>query len=217
MNVNINNISWIKIGKRIESERKNYHFSAQELSEKIGISRQTLRKWETGEGVEIPLGVLVSLCNIFDCEMGYLLCEDGYEMKTRTVTDIHAHTGLSRESIDKIQKIKDPALINIMNLIIEHPEAKTVLQNIHSASECKESRAEKIRNNWNDDLKNLYDSLPEEEYSFDKVVSTFSDYSDKYAIVERSKLSPMYIQETSRIMGIIAGDIIYKLWNEGGQ
>ena len=44
----------------------------------------------------------MELCNIFNCEIGYLLCE--YDCKTRAATDIVKETGLSEKSIDILKK-----------------------------------------------------------------------------------------------------------------
>lgn len=99
-----------KIGKRIKDERKLAGYKSQDaLCDYIGehnyrsIKRQTLAKWENGEEMP-PLDVLCTLCELFDCEVGYLLCE--YDCKTRTKTDIHALTGLSDNAIDSLVQIK---------------------------------------------------------------------------------------------------------------
>ncbi len=95
----MNNImyNWCKIGERVYTERKKNKKSQLELSGEIGLARQTLSKLERGECVNIGLDTLLKLCNIFNCEIGYLLCE--YDCKTRAATDIVKETGLSEKSI----------------------------------------------------------------------------------------------------------------------
>lgn len=44
---------------------------------------------------------------LFNCEMGYLLCEEGYENKTRQTTDICKATGLSEEVVIMLRDIID--------------------------------------------------------------------------------------------------------------
>lgn len=64
-----------EIGARIRAERKKLGLSQQELCDKINLSqRATLGRFESGTS-ETPLWVLVELCRVFDCELGYLLCE----------------------------------------------------------------------------------------------------------------------------------------------
>ncbi len=97
------NYNWEKIGNRIKAERKAHGMSMNELAEEIGTTRQTISKWEKGEGVEITLNVLLSLCNVFDCELGYLLCE--FECRTRDEVDICKKTGLSPEAVQNLLKL----------------------------------------------------------------------------------------------------------------
>lgn len=64
---------------------------------------------------------------LFDCEMGYLLCEEGCENKTRQTTDICKATGLSEEAVNVLQQIsgngeadKDQDECDFFNFLIEH-------------------------------------------------------------------------------------------------
>ena len=85
------------IGKRIKAERTNLKLSQQEFADKLNISaRQTISKWE--KGIAIPqLEDMLNMCNLFNCELGYLLGE--YDCKTRINTDIAKETGLTEKSI----------------------------------------------------------------------------------------------------------------------
>lgn len=97
-----------EIGKKLKEERKNAGFkSCDALADYIrehnyrGFTRQTISKWECGKEMP-PLDVLLSLCERFECELGYLLCE--YPNKTRTNTDIHNETGLSEGAINILRE-----------------------------------------------------------------------------------------------------------------
>lgn len=92
--------NWGEIGKRIKKEREAHALTMEALAEKVGTSRQTISRWEKGEGVEITLNMLLRICDIFGCELGYLLCE--YDCKTREVTDICSVTGLSERAVAHI-------------------------------------------------------------------------------------------------------------------
>lgn len=90
---------WIKIGSRIKDERLNKGLSLEELACKVYTTRQTLSRWEKGQGNEILLNVLLKMCEIFDCELGYLLGEKEYENRTKQKTDICKDTGLSEKAV----------------------------------------------------------------------------------------------------------------------
>ena len=93
---------WKKIGERVRHEREVAGMTMEALAAEIGTTRQTISRWERGDGVEITLNMLVRLCNIFNCEMGYLLCE--YDCKTRAATDIQRETGLSQTALEFMQE-----------------------------------------------------------------------------------------------------------------
>ncbi|MCD8362340.1 MAG: helix-turn-helix domain-containing protein [Lachnospiraceae bacterium] len=102
---------WHIIGERIRNCRKEKGLTqeglAEEISKKIRrpsdrqLKRQTVAGWENGKPVA-KLEELTALCNIFNCEMGYLLCEDGYTHKTRSAIDIETETGLSSLAVDNL-------------------------------------------------------------------------------------------------------------------
>lgn len=96
---------WKKIGERLKSEREALKLSMDDLASEIHTTRQTISKWEKGTSVEITLNMLLELCRVFDCELGYLLCE--YDCKTRAATDISQQTGLSEEAVKNLSNLHD--------------------------------------------------------------------------------------------------------------
>lgn len=55
--------------------RTNGNMTQERLAERLGVSRQTVSKWESGEAYpEIPK--LMELCNIFSCKLDDLLRQD---------------------------------------------------------------------------------------------------------------------------------------------
>lgn len=88
------------IGRRLREERKSLKLSQDELAEKLYIgSRQTVARWENGSMLP-SMSDLLSMCCLFNCEMGYLLCE--HDCKTRAATDIQTETGLSEKAINEL-------------------------------------------------------------------------------------------------------------------
>lgn len=125
-----------KIGQRIRLERRNAGFSRQEdFGEALGLctsSRQTIGKWENGKLLP-SLDDFFKMCKVFDCELGYLLCE--YDCKTREATDIQQTIGLSEKAINVLKTFNHETLLreplNTLNQIIEHPEFINLLKSIH--------------------------------------------------------------------------------------
>lgn len=92
------NIDLRGIGKRIQNERKDHGLSLEALAGEIGVTRQTLSKWEKGDnGTSPALWDLLRLCELFDCDFGYLIGD--YECRTRITTDIRNQTGLSELAV----------------------------------------------------------------------------------------------------------------------
>lgn len=114
-----------KIGQRMKDERKAAGIKSQDvLAEYLeknnyrSFKRQTIAKWEKGEECP-PLDVLLTLCKLYNCELGYLLCE--YDCKTRENTDIQKVTGLSEDAIDKLrimQSLNDEPTLFVLNEIL---------------------------------------------------------------------------------------------------
>ena len=101
-----------KIGERIHKLRKEKpNMTMEELASAVGgITRQTVSKWEKGEG-EITINDLVKLCKIFNCDMGYLLCEYE-ECKTRDLQFVHDITGLSENAITTLNSWSNAPTLN---------------------------------------------------------------------------------------------------------
>ena len=94
-----------EIGKRIRAERKAAGFkSAENFGNELGIGRSQVEQIEQGKRLP-ALDTLVKMTEMFNCEVGYLLCEPGYECKTRTKTDIQRETGLSEPAISILHRM----------------------------------------------------------------------------------------------------------------
>ncbi|MCL1789789.1 MAG: helix-turn-helix domain-containing protein [Peptococcaceae bacterium] len=58
--------------RRIAELRKKHKLSQFKLAEKLGLSQQTISKYERGK-IEPDIGTLKSLANIFNVSVGYLV------------------------------------------------------------------------------------------------------------------------------------------------
>lgn len=92
------------IGKIIKKERERLGFTQAKLGKVLNKSEKQISKYENG-ALFPPIDEIARLCEIFDCDLGYLLGEDGYSEGTRTNTDIVKELGLPYEVIHKLKMI----------------------------------------------------------------------------------------------------------------
>ncbi len=100
-----------RVGARIRDERKQMKINQGELAERIStminhgadisdvIRQSTISNWESGK-VLPPIDKMVCLAEIFNCDVGYLLCD--YDKRTRAEEDISEITGLSGPSAHRL-------------------------------------------------------------------------------------------------------------------
>lgn len=126
-----------KISERIRKERKNLNINQSQLAVAIGYSsssRQTIGNWEDKNNNTVPnINDLFKLCEVFECELGYLLGE--YETKTRDVADIREITGLSETAINNLVAIKNSPymqILDILNKLLEHMNITVLLKEIYT-------------------------------------------------------------------------------------
>lgn len=62
----------MSIGQRIARERRNLNLTQEQLSEKLGVSRQTVSKWEQ-DIILVGTNKLIELCDILEVSIDYLL------------------------------------------------------------------------------------------------------------------------------------------------
>ena len=133
-----------QIGKRIKDERRKKKLSQQKLADAIssimvdsdpdykGTEQNTVSNWEKGVSLP-PLSKLIALSEIFDCDLGYLLCD--YDEPKRDLDDVVEQTGLSGKAATRLKtmagrvnKEKQAGWLNTM----EEQELKalnTILEN----------------------------------------------------------------------------------------
>lgn len=63
-------------GKNLQYlRRQNGNMTQEKLAERMGVSRQTVSKWEAGDSIPEP-GKLIELCELFSCTLDSLLRDD---------------------------------------------------------------------------------------------------------------------------------------------
>ena len=68
------------LGEKLSRLRKEYNYTQEQLADVLGVSRQSISKWESD--IEYPeTDKLVKMGKLFECSMDYLLNEDISEKK----------------------------------------------------------------------------------------------------------------------------------------
>ena len=62
----------MKFGSNLKELRKSKKLSQEDLAEKVGVSRQSVSKWETGDAYPEMNNILM-LCKIFNCKINDIL------------------------------------------------------------------------------------------------------------------------------------------------
>lgn len=105
----------------IKNARTQKNLTQNELADKVGSTRQTIAKWEKGNDNGICLDTIKCMCEIFNCEIGYLVGD--YDTPQKETTDIHNRTGLSEKAIYSIiSDTKAHPFIETINTILTLPQ-----------------------------------------------------------------------------------------------
>ena len=98
----------MKFGDNLRNLRKSKKMSQEKLAEKIGVSRQSISKWECGEAYP-EMDNILTLCNIFHCKINDLVHED--------ITDIDSLGEEVKMSIVKFKKEKQKKMKGVSKAI----------------------------------------------------------------------------------------------------
>ena len=89
------------VGKLIKQEREKRGLTQSQLASKLGVVPKQISNYERAKPIP-PLDKLMDLCDVFECELGYLLGEENYQNETQIKTAVCNSTGLSMESIQSV-------------------------------------------------------------------------------------------------------------------
>ena len=106
------------LGEKISKLRKEYNYTQEQLADILGVSRQSISKWESD--IAYPeTDKLIELGKLFDCSMDYLLKEDVIEKNgvqasgfTEKVEEI------SRKVLTDKNKGKAKKILKIIGIIL---------------------------------------------------------------------------------------------------
>lgn len=98
----------MKFGENLYNLRKKSKMTQDVLAEKVGVSRQSVSKWENGESYPEMDNILI-LCNIFNCKINDLVHED--------LTDIDLLDEEVKMSVVKLKKEKQKRMKVLSKII----------------------------------------------------------------------------------------------------
>ncbi len=101
----------MKFGENLKQIRKEKNISQEELAEKLGVARQSISKWETGENYPSMQNIMC-LCDIFKCKINVLVHENISDLNS---LDEDVKMGVVKFKEEKQKKVK--TLSNILYLI----------------------------------------------------------------------------------------------------
>lgn len=81
------------LGEKIAKQRKELNYTQEQLADILGVSRQSISKWES----DIAYPETDKLIKLFDCSMDYLLKEEVTEKSG-------VQTSCITESVEKISR-----------------------------------------------------------------------------------------------------------------
>lgn len=101
----------MKFGSNLKELRKNKKLSQEDLAEYVGVSRQSVSKWETGDAYPEMNNILM-LCKIFNCKINDLLSNNLEDFES---FDEEVKMSLVKFEKEKQEKVK--ILTKILSLI----------------------------------------------------------------------------------------------------
>ena len=104
------------IAKRIRELRTDKGMTQEELAKRLYHRRDLILNWENPEKKPLPdLSDMLSLCNIFECDLSYLLCEN--DCKTKDLQGIQDYTGLSEPAITNLLSFQQSEMQTVSKVI----------------------------------------------------------------------------------------------------
>lgn len=108
----------IVLAERIGKLRVLAGESQQSLADNIGVKRETVKFWESGER-HIKCGDIAKLAKHFNVSADYLLGLSDVVSPDTGIRSVCDYTGLSEKSVDNIREINREDLDDGLNLILE--------------------------------------------------------------------------------------------------
>ena len=108
------------LGEKISKLRKDYNYTQEQLADILGVSRQSISKWESD--IAYPeTEKLIELGKIFECSMDYLLKDEVAEKTGDSVSESYFTekvTEISKKVLTDKNKGKAKKILKIIGIIL---------------------------------------------------------------------------------------------------
>ena len=106
------------LGEKLSKLRKEYNYTQEQLADILGVSRQSISKWESD--IAYPeTDKLIELGKLFDCSMDYLLKEEITEKDgVQTSGFTEKVEEISRKVMTEKNKGKAKKILKIIGIIL---------------------------------------------------------------------------------------------------
>lgn len=113
----------MKFGENLQKLRKEKGISQEQLAEQLGVTRQSVSKWESGSSYP-EMDKLVTICQIFSCDLDSLINKDIVQEKSKqeatsvVKTVIAETTSYIRKTIQLLEQSSLKEIIKIIAQIL---------------------------------------------------------------------------------------------------
>ena len=108
------------LGEKLSKLRKEYNYTQEQLADILGVSRQSISKWESD--IAYPeTEKLIELGKIFECSMDYLLKDEVAEKTGDSVSESYFTekvTEISKKVLTDKNKGKAKKILKIIGIIL---------------------------------------------------------------------------------------------------
>ena len=108
------------LGEKLSKLRKEYNYTQEQLADILGVSRQSISKWESD--IAYPeTEKLIELGKIFECSMDYLLKDEVAEKTGASVSESYFTekvTKISKKVLTDKNKGKAKKILKIIGIIL---------------------------------------------------------------------------------------------------
>ncbi len=109
----------MKFGENLKRLRKEKKLSQEELAEKVGVSRQSVSKWETGDAYP-EMNNILELCKIFHCHINELVNDSILDVESLDEDVMNCVVKFKKEQQQKMKGLSKAIFIiaRVMNIIM---------------------------------------------------------------------------------------------------
>ena len=108
------------LGEKLSKLRKEYNYTQEQLADILGVSRQSISKWESD--IAYPeTEKLIELGKLFECSMDYLLKDEVTERTGASIPEItftEKVTEISKKVMTDKNKGKAKKILKIIGIIL---------------------------------------------------------------------------------------------------